>query len=476
MATIYPPRRQVDDPRQPLAIELVPMRRRHIPQVLDIERQVYPRPWTMTLFLSEIVQRSTRFYIVAKARRQVVGYAGLMVFGDEAHVTNIAVDPAAHRRKVASRLLFALVTEARRRGATACTLEVRVANHAAQGLYQFGFAPVGIRKNYYAETGEDALIMWPRASRPRPTPSAWPAWPPASPSPGSCSGAGARDRDLLRRDRRRPGLRRPPGPLQRARRPADPARPLRRGGARGRLAGPRRPAPPGRRAGLRPRRARLGDVDAVAVTIGPGLAGSLLVGVAAAKAYALALDRPLVGVNHLIAHVYANVLDHGTLPLPAVVFVVSGGHTSLLAMDEQGAFRGLGQTIDDAAGEAYDKVARVLGLGYPGGPVVDRLARDGDPAAVRFPRALLDDGTDDFSFSGLKTAVLRHVRAAGPDVNVADVAASFQEAVVDVQISKVVGVAKREGLDTILLGGAWPPTRACGPAWPPRPRTSASAC
>ena len=198
---------------------------------------------------------------------------------------------------------------------------------------------------------------------------------------------------------------------------------------------------------------RLSDVDAVAVTVGPGLAGSLLVGVAAAKAYALALDRPLVGVNHLVAHVYANVLDHGTLPLPAVVFVVSGGHTSLLAMDEQGAFRGLGQTIDDAAGEAYDKVARVLGLGYPGGPVVDRLARNGDPAAVRFPRALLDDGSDDFSFSGLKTAVLRHVRAAGPEVNVADVAASFQEAVVDVQVSKVVGVAKREGLDTVLLGG-----------------------
>jgi N6-L-threonylcarbamoyladenine synthase len=198
---------------------------------------------------------------------------------------------------------------------------------------------------------------------------------------------------------------------------------------------------------------RLSDVDAVAVTIGPGLAGSLLVGVAAAKAYALALDRPLVGVNHLIAHVYANVLDHGTLPLPAVVFVVSGGHTSLLVMDEQGGFRGLGQTIDDAAGEAYDKVARVLGLGYPGGPEVDRLAREGDPAAVRFPRALLDDGSDDFSLSGLKTAVLRHVRAAGPEVNLADVAASFQEAVVDVQVSKVLGAAKREGLDTVLLAG-----------------------
>jgi [ribosomal protein S18]-alanine N-acetyltransferase len=161
MATLHPSRRDVGEGRSPLAIDLQPMRRRHIPQVLEIERRVYPRPWTMTLFLSEIVQRSTRFYIVARVRRRVVGYAGLMVFGDEAHVTNIAVDPDVHRRKVASRLLFAVITEARRRGATACTLEVRVANHAAQALYhQFGFAPVGIRKNYYAETGEDALIMW----------------------------------------------------------------------------------------------------------------------------------------------------------------------------------------------------------------------------------------------------------------------------------------------------------------------------
>jgi len=161
MATLHPNRRQVDDPHLPLPIELTAMRRRHIPQVMDIERRVYPRPWTMTLFLSEIVQKSTRFYIVARAHRRVVGYAGLMVFGEEAHVTNIAVDPDVHRRKVASRLLFAAVAEARRRGAAACTLEVRVANHAAQGLYQqFGFAPVGIRKNYYAETGEDALIMW----------------------------------------------------------------------------------------------------------------------------------------------------------------------------------------------------------------------------------------------------------------------------------------------------------------------------
>ena len=161
MSLLRPYRGVVDDPSAPLPVELVPMRRRHLGQVLDIERQVYARPWTASLFLSEIVQRSTRFYIVAKLGRRVVGYAGLMVIGDEGHVTNIAVDPALHRRKVASRLLYALMSEARRRGATACTLEVRVANLAAQRLYQqFGFAPVGIRKNYYVETGEDALIMW----------------------------------------------------------------------------------------------------------------------------------------------------------------------------------------------------------------------------------------------------------------------------------------------------------------------------
>ncbi len=200
--------------------------------------------------------------------------------------------------------------------------------------------------------------------------------------------------------------------------------------------------------------ARLSDVDAVAVTIGPGLAGSLLVGVAAAKAYALALDRPLLGVNHLVAHVYANVLDHGTLPLPAVVFVVSGGHTSLLAMDEQGSFRGLGQTIDDAAGEAYDKVARLLGLGFPGGPEIERSARQGDATAYQLPKAWLPDRFD-FSFSGLKTATLRLVRGleAKGDVPVADVAASFQKAINEALAEKVARAAAEHGARTVMLGG-----------------------
>jgi N6-L-threonylcarbamoyladenine synthase len=201
---------------------------------------------------------------------------------------------------------------------------------------------------------------------------------------------------------------------------------------------------------------RLADIDAIAVTIGPGLAGSLLVGVAAAKSYALALDRPLIGVNHLIAHVYANVLDHGSLPAPAIVFVVSGGHTSLLVLEADGGFRMLGQTIDDAAGEAYDKVARLLGMGFPGGPPIDAAAGAGDGAAIAFPRGKYRDGTLDFSFSGLKTSVARWVQArqqAGLPVPVADVAASFQEAVADVLTRKAIDACRAHDVKDLVIGG-----------------------
>jgi N6-L-threonylcarbamoyladenine synthase len=152
------------------------------------------------------------------------------------------------------------------------------------------------------------------------------------------------------------------------------------------------------------------DLDGVAVTIGPGLVGALLVGIAAAKAVTLSTGAAFVGVNHLEGHIHANFLEHDEPLLPAVCLVVSGGHTMLVHMTDEHAYRILGQTIDDAAGEAFDKIARFLGLGFPGGPALDRLARDGDPAAVAFPRALADSGDYDFSLSGLKTAVLRHVR------------------------------------------------------------------
>ena len=193
------------------------------------------------------------------------------------------------------------------------------------------------------------------------------------------------------------------------------------------------------------------SIEAVAATVGPGLVGSLLVGVSAAKALALVWDVPFVGVNHLEAHLYASLLEEPDLALPAVALLVSGGHTLLVAMEGQGKYRQLGTTIDDAAGEAFDKVARFLGLGYPGGPAIDRLAMEGDPTAIRFPRAMLDDGYD-FSFSGLKTAVVNYVRKH-PDVGTADVCASFQEAVVDVLVSKARRAARDLGAKAMCLGG-----------------------
>ena len=199
-----------------------------------------------------------------------------------------------------------------------------------------------------------------------------------------------------------------------------------------------------------------GDLDGVAVTVGPGLVGALLVGIAAAKSVALATSTPLIGVNHLEGHILANAVEHGPDLTPAVCLVVSGGHTMLVHMPEPHRYEILGQTVDDAAGEAFDKVARFLGLGFPGGPALDKLARQGDPNAIRFPRAMADSGDYDFSLSGLKTAVLRHVTAerdAGREVDPADLAASFQEAVVDVQISKTLQAAGDRGVETILLGG-----------------------
>jgi len=202
----------------------------------------------------------------------------------------------------------------------------------------------------------------------------------------------------------------------------------------------------------------LHDVGAVAVTAGPGLATALHVGVAAAKAYALALGVPLYGVHHLAGHAAADTLEHGPLPDRCVALVVSGGHTSLLFVRDlvRTPIVHLSDTFDDAAGEAFDKVARLLGLGFPGGPALDAAARTGDPHAVRFPRAMEGSGDLDFSLSGLKTAVLRYVRAeqgAGRAIDVADLAASFQEAIVDVQVSKTIAAAERTGVRTVLLGG-----------------------
>ena len=192
-------------------------------------------------------------------------------------------------------------------------------------------------------------------------------------------------------------------------------------------------------------------IDVVAATVGPGLIGALLVGVSAAKSLALTWHKPFVGVNHMEAHLYAAFLEDPSLEFPLVVLLVSGGHTMLVEMQDHGRYRLLGQTIDDAAGEAFDKVARFLGLGYPGGPAIDSISVHGDPAAVAFPRAMMHEGFD-FSFSGLKTSVMNHVRKH-PEAETADVAASFQAAVVDVLVTKARRAAREVGARSLALGG-----------------------
>ena len=200
----------------------------------------------------------------------------------------------------------------------------------------------------------------------------------------------------------------------------------------------------------------LDDIDAIGVTYGPGLVGALLVGVAEAKAIAFAKNKPLVGVDHIEGHISANYVENKELEPPFVALVVSGGHTHLVKVNDYGEYEIIGRTRDDAAGEAFDKVARAIGLGYPGGPKIDKLAKEGNPEAIEFPRAHVDDAPYDFSFSGIKSAVLNYINSAnmqGKEINRADVAASFQKAVVDALVSRAVKLAKECGMDKLAIAG-----------------------
>ncbi|MHB8512561.1 MAG: tRNA (adenosine(37)-N6)-threonylcarbamoyltransferase complex transferase subunit TsaD [Actinomycetota bacterium] len=201
---------------------------------------------------------------------------------------------------------------------------------------------------------------------------------------------------------------------------------------------------------------RFDELNAIAVTAGPGLIGALLVGVSAAKSFSLALGIPLIGVNHLEGHVESAFLDRPGLEPPLIALIVSGGHTMIVEMHKHGSFEILGSTIDDAAGEAFDKIARFIGLGYPGGPAIDKAAKQGDANAIKFPRAMMNDGSYDFSLSGLKTAVIRWIReqeSSGRSINVADLAASFQEAIVDVQVAKTLNAARARNVGSVLIAG-----------------------
>lgn len=201
---------------------------------------------------------------------------------------------------------------------------------------------------------------------------------------------------------------------------------------------------------------KLDDIDLIGVTSGPGLIGALLIGVATAKAFALAKNKPLVGVHHIQGHISANYLQYPELEPPFMALVLSGGHTNIIRVTDYNKCEVLGQTRDDAIGEAYDKVARVIGLGYPGGPKIDRIAKEGDPNAIEFKRVMLEKDSLDFSFSGIKTGVLNYVntqRQAGKEINVADVAASFQQAVLDVVVTKAMKAAARHNEKRLVMAG-----------------------
>lgn len=429
--------------------------------VLAIERASFASPWSENIFREEVARTtSDRFWLVAARGDDIVGYAGILRVADEAHVLNLAVHPLWRRRGIATALLVRLLEEAVALGARRATLEVRSGNYAALGLYrELGFEKTAKRKGYYDDTGEDAVIMWAEGlSEETPTPGDVRARADAAleadgPETGSlilaietsCDETAAavlRDgRDVL----------------------SDVVASqvdfhARFGGVVPEIASRKHiEAIVGvvdealERAGV-----ELPDLTAIAVTYGPGLVGALVVGLSYAKGLAYGAGLPLIGVNHLEGHIVANVLAQESLAPPLVALVVSGGHTSLVYVPRWGEYHTLGQTLDDAAGEAFDKVAKVLGLGYPGGPAISRMAVEGDPDAIEFPRAMIDSGDFAFSLSGLKTAVITYVRReeeAGREVSVPDVAASFQRAVIDVQVAKTLAAAKDTGSHTVCLAG-----------------------
>lgn len=198
------------------------------------------------------------------------------------------------------------------------------------------------------------------------------------------------------------------------------------------------------------------DIDFISVTKGPGLVGALLIGIATAKAYSLAFNKPLLGVHHIQGHISANYISSPELKPPFISLVISGGHTNIVDVTDYDKYEVLGQTRDDAIGEAYDKVARVLGLGYPGGPLIDKIAKEGNPEAIHFKRVMLEKDSLDFSFSGIKTAVLNYIngeKQAGRDIQIPDVAASFQQAVLDVLVNKTISAVKDSKYDKLVLAG-----------------------
>jgi N6-L-threonylcarbamoyladenine synthase len=418
-----------------------------LPEIMKLETASFVNDaWPEETFRSELGAQHT-FYIIALEGDELVGYAGLSKLpgSDQADIQTIAVREDKRGLGIGRLLMNSLTQQATELDAKEIFLEVRADNSVAQKLYKlFGFKQIGTRKKYYQPDGVDAFIMKTDLKLKKNKE------PIVLGIETSCDETGVgivRGNTLLANiissSMDKHAIFGGVVPEIAARAHLEALTPV-------------------LDEALEKANLTLDDIDAIAVTNGPGLAGALMVGVGAAKALSVATGKPIYAVNHLVGHVGADILDRGELQTPTIALLVSGGHTSLLLVrDLLNDVELLGETIDDAAGEAFDKVARVLGLSYPGGPEIDRVAKDGNPAAIRFPRGLtlpkdMEKHRYDFSFSGLKTAVARHVELAeskNEEMSISDVAASFREAVVDVLIKKAVSACKELGVPRLLLGG-----------------------
>ena len=426
--------------------KILPATENHLESIMMLEHECFGRDsWTEETMRFEILADHTRYFVL-EIDNKIFGYAGLskVAGSPQADVQTIAVSPELRGKGFGRKLMDRLLTEARSLRAAEIFLEVRADNPVAQNLYEsLGFEHIDTRKRYYQPDDVDAWIMRARLTETNSTE------PIVLGIESSCDETGI---GIVRGNTLLANVISSSMDLH-----------ARFGGvvpeiaARAHLEA----LQPTLMQALQDAKLSMQDIDAIAVTNGPGLSGALMVGVGAAKALSVASGKPIYAVNHLVGHVGVDVLE-GELELPTIALLVSGGHTSLLLVrDLLDDVVLLGETIDDAAGEAFDKVARLLGLSYPGGPAIDKAAAAGNAKAIRFPRGLtlpkdMEKHRYDFSFSGLKTAVARWVEvveAKGEEFSMADVAASFREAVADVLTAKAVAACNEFGIKRLLLGG-----------------------
>ena len=462
-------------------LQLRPMSVNDLTQVAALESEAFAKAphiaWSEAMFEDDFSQPG-RTWWVAHDRGTIVGFAGGTLCGDDLEISDVVVAPARRREGIAARLLARVTYDAQVLGAVSSTLEVDVENEAARALYgRLGYAACGVRRDYYG-AGHDALLMraeLPLAAlkgddepEPRPQVRAWPRPVPARTAEQRAVLAEAGALILAIEsscDETAVAVMTEGGRLLSSVVATQIDFHARFGGVVPEIASRKHTeaivgtfeealARAGEELGvgaLVP-----GDLAAIAVTAGPGLVGALVVGVAFAKGLAGALDVPLIAVHHLEGHLFANLFETPDLEPPFVASLVSGGNTMLVHVRDWGSYEVLGTTIDDAVGEAFDKVAKALGLGYPGGPVISKLAAEGNPRAIAFPRAMLHSHDYRFSLSGLKTAVITYIEGenrAGRAINLPDLAASFQAAVVDVQVAKAATAVEEYGVSDFCVGG-----------------------